>query len=389
LSAYLRPSVSIVVPKKKKHMMAAVFFFLLIAFFPSTSAECLGKSVCQDMWNKAKNYLLNVKLFVEPATAETNLFQLAEGPDLLEQRLPFETFKALMDNWSPNPETQGYTKTKRDFVGKVAREATPMNEAFNYLKSKGLLPNAVTDLVEFRKTLKDMWFKNVDNMGFEYTFVGLKTVQHRYQGFNNWYQFYLQQKDGKISSVVWPQNNFKPGTEPPFVSDFKFSWDGKTKGLMIGNNFYQQGSNMFVGTSPAFDIALFTVCFIELKGKECQCNIGRTTITVKTDSVKGAPNQIDKAYPFDVKIQDGRCIYEAAYRTKCGEAQEMNNQGACEAKGCCFQANIQPACFYPRDHKCDVSQGYRKSCGVNGITRLDCENMSCCFADNVCFKGNL
>ena len=60
---------------------------------------------------------------------------------------------------------------------------------------------------------------------------------------------------------------------------------------------------MFVGTSPAFDIALFTVCFIELKGRECQCNIGRTTITVKTYPVTGTPNQIDNAYPFDVEIQ--------------------------------------------------------------------------------------
>jgi len=375
-------------------MMAAVFFFFLIAFFPSTSAECLGKSVCQDMWKKAQNYLLNDRLVVDPTTP-ANLFRLVQqqDPDPLEKSLPFSTFKELMENWSPHQdESQAhktYKKKKNNFVGKIARANTPMEEAFKYLKGKGLLPSDVTDVEKFREPLKEMWFNNVNNMGFQYTFVGLKTGESTYEGFNNWYQFYLQQNDEKITNVVWPQNKFKPGTEPPFVSDFKFDWYGRTNRIVINNNFYEQSSKMFVGTSPAFDIALFTVCFMELKDKECQCNIGRTTITVKTYPVTGAPNQIYKAYPLNVEIQDGRCIYEAAYRTKCGEAQEMNNQGACKAQGCCFQANTQSACFYPRDHKCDVSPGYRKSCGANGITRLDCENMSCCFADNVCFKGNL
>ena len=58
------------------------------------SAECLGKSVCQDMWKKAQNYLLNDRLVVDPTTP-ANLFRLVQqqDPDPLEKSLPFSTFK--------------------------------------------------------------------------------------------------------------------------------------------------------------------------------------------------------------------------------------------------------------------------------------------------------
>ena len=59
-----------------------------------------------------------------------------------------DTFLELMENWSPYPdESQAhktYKKKKNNFVGKIARANTPMEEAFKYLKGKGLLPSHVT-----------------------------------------------------------------------------------------------------------------------------------------------------------------------------------------------------------------------------------------------------
>ena len=77
------------------------------------------------------------------------------------------------------------------------------------------------------------------------------------------------------------------------------------------NNYgkkHGEGSSMFVGTSPGFEIALYSICFIEFPGKLCTCHIGRSTVTVQTYPEMGANNlpildEIATAYPVDVEIK--------------------------------------------------------------------------------------
>ena len=68
---------------------------------------------------------------------------------------------------------------------------------------------------------------------------------------------------------------------------------------------------MFVGTSPAFEIALYSVCFIEHPGQPCSCHIGRSTITIQTyDAANqgGNANQISTAFPKDVVIEGKKVV---------------------------------------------------------------------------------
>ena len=84
---------------------------------------------------------------------------------------------------------------------------------------------------------------------------------------------------------------------------FQFHWNGYPKAHAGGGG---GGSSMFVGTSPAFEIALFTVCFIEHPNRPCSCHIGRSTITVQTfDAVNqgGQANQICTGFPRNVEIE--------------------------------------------------------------------------------------
>jgi len=62
---------------------------------------------------------------------------------------------------------------------------------------------------------------------------------------------------------------------------------------------------MFVGTSPEFDFALFSVCFLALyKGrrdeKECTCNIGNSEIRLRVKMDHGDNGWVVTAYPFSV-----------------------------------------------------------------------------------------
>lgn len=84
------------------------------------------------------------------------------------------------------------------------------------------------------------------------------------------------------------------------------------------------GSSMFVGTSPAFDIALFTVCFIALKRQDCNCNIGRSRITIKTFAANSPPDAIATAYPANVDMPG---------KPQVAQVRCLNNDGPLQQNG--------------------------------------------------------
>lgn len=75
----------------------------------------------------------------------------------------------------------------------------------------------------------------------------------------------------------------------------KFTWDGAKKGSY---------STLFVGTSPAFELALFSTCFLKipLANHEdvCRCNIGKSVVNVEV--ARKTQNAIKTAYPKSVSI---------------------------------------------------------------------------------------
>lgn len=85
-----------------------------------------------------------------------------------------------------------------------------------------------------------------------------------------------------------------------------FKWNTKSKS-------YGSTNSMFVGTSPAFEIALYTVCFIEHPGQPCKCHIGRSTVTVETRNaaeLNGHADHISTAFPKNVKIEGNYIVYK-------------------------------------------------------------------------------
>lgn len=86
-----------------------------------------------------------------------------------------------------------------------------------------------------------------------------------------------------------------------------FTWRGAKKA---------NPSSMFVGTSPAFDLALFTTCFLKGRGDDgggfpngppistyCQCDIdtpGIGTSRVEVTTVENSNGKVVTAYPTAV-----------------------------------------------------------------------------------------
>jgi len=356
------------------------------------------------MWKKAVNNLVvGNELTVNIPNSHVQLFKtkLASGPKLNQDE--FRSFKELLAAyvWEDNPHAPFQRRirpnangllfdlARNNFLKVIIRPGGPIEEAYNYLRRKGLLPT-VANLANFEAKLQDIWFRH---RGFQHTFVGDKWEYHwiAYSGFHNWFQFRSEQANppGRIANVNIPPGNFNGNTEPPFMSLLEFNWNGYLK---------NGGSSMFVGTSPAFEIALYSVCFIEHPGQPCSCHIGRSTITVQTNdavAVGGTADQISRAYPKDVVIEEKRCDFHPNDRTDCG--WYGITQAQCEREGCCYDPTHPNSkwCFYPRDHKCEgIDPNERKDCGQPGIERDECKTKKCCYDDSVpnapyCYEGNL
>ena len=63
--------------------------------------------------------------------------------------------------------------------------------------------------------------------------------------------------------------------KPAFIN-VKFEWSGVGK---------KQGSSFHVGTSPAFELALYMVCFFAEPG-DCTCSIGGDKVKILTVDFK-------------------------------------------------------------------------------------------------------
>ncbi|XP_022784958.1 poly(U)-specific endoribonuclease-like [Stylophora pistillata] len=269
-----------------------IFVFILVTSSCVESSQAapthLKDDVCQKMWDNAENnLLLPGELAVNTGNYPNALFMLVKGGGSRgEKKLQspvFTTFHDLLVDYQAAPYNFEQQHVK-NFISAVTQPSGPVEAAFNYLKTqKKALPYGVNTLTKFGEVLKKMWF--LYSHGFKHVFVGNERT-YDFNGFHNWYQFYTE--------------------EPNFLRGFSFTWRGLQKGAP---------SSMFVGTSPAFDLALFTTCFLQGRGDggggypydrattNCMCEINVPGIgksKVKVTTVENKFGEVVSAYPTDV-----------------------------------------------------------------------------------------
>lgn len=362
-----------------------VLVLLTLLFRESITDKDLGPNVCQAIWNAAgSNLKVPLELKVDLTGGATPVFTPeAAGKKKIDSSTVFKSFKdVVQSNTKPNQDA---------FLNEITKLGGPVDKAREYLNDNKLL-SPKQDPATFRNTLSDIWF---NGGGFVHVFVGEKIVpKQKFAGFHNWYQLYLEQSKSPstISNLFFIGNDYYTyNTEPSFMTGLKFNWGGSTKGAF---------STMFVGTSPAFDFAVFSLCSIaRLKGGEnyCTCRIHKSTLRIKSD-LKAKTGRIISVYPTSV-TPDAVCTVQKVpptSRTDCGWLGIDHHN--CAERGCCFDSQQHGGhiywCFYPLDHKCHgILPQNRKDCGFKGISRNECEGKGCCFDENFgqgvphCFVG--
>ncbi len=234
---------------------------------------------CNYIWNNDENALFageDYQLDLQGRTryskggidkAEDPLFTSVEQKAL--NRPTFKAFIALLDNYESETGveeevTSEEIKENRNFIDLIF-ETTVIKTAHKFLVDHHKVKS---DIDEFKREFYNLWFgmykrsrhiRKADSSGFEHVFVG-ETRGDEVIGFHNWIQFYLEEKRGNIDYM-----GFMASDRNPNFLTVQFAWrkDVKPKG------------SMFVGVSPEFEIALYTVCYymghetylIELNGE--------------------------------------------------------------------------------------------------------------------------
>lgn len=198
------------------------------------------------------------------------------------QKETYKAFIALLDNYERSTGraevvTPEEIAENHRFIDLIML-TEPMKVAHDILKHK----KVPEDVRGFKHQLYQIWFemysrtkgnRNMDSSGFEHVFVG-ESRNKDVIGFHNWIQFYLQEKNGQVDYQGYIRSRGvrgKPSEDTHLIS-IQFEWKDQVK--PVGSSF--------IGTSPEFEIALYTVCFLMDSSGETNLEIDDMDVTIIT-----------------------------------------------------------------------------------------------------------
>eukprot|EP00058_Branchiostoma_floridae_P009026 XP_002594514.1 hypothetical protein BRAFLDRAFT_87710 [Branchiostoma floridae] len=219
----------------------------------------LQPAICFTLWFVDRNHLWKREDY-EVDLHGDRLFPFFL-PYNLEQIPTYKAFIRLLDNYEFNlPEyvTKKEVNDARAFLN-CCLDTEVMQEAHHFLAEKA----------------------------FEHTFVGETRCQHM-MGFHNWLRLYKQECQGSIKvNNCWQCCDFGDR----MILKIAFTWD-------VGIQTRDRCSCMcsfFVGTSPEFELALYTVCFLAGGGGRTEVFLGGKMVTIVTEERDG---HLGSCYPI-------------------------------------------------------------------------------------------
>lgn len=179
----------------------------------------------------------------------------------LQNTTTFSCFMKLLDNYERSTgvaeRVTAEEQTETNLFLDAVLETQVMKRAHTYLVSKG---KSSSDLRLFKSQLNLIWFHlyhrqrdtGLDSCGFEHVFVGETRSGTEITGFHNWVQFYLQEKNRHLDYKGFKAREQDLPDHDDHVLNMQFSWHGVVKPV----------GSAFIGTSPEFEMALFTIVFL-------------------------------------------------------------------------------------------------------------------------------
>ncbi|CAI5728119.1 unnamed protein product [Peronospora effusa] len=273
-------------------------------------------AACNKLWELDTNrlepnvhYELNVQegknAFDRSDMARDPLFTFVD-PSVFE-RPTYKMLFELLDNYERETGVTEKVTPKElaennMFLNAVI-ETAPMRYAHAWL----LKNHKVTgDLKDFKKKLEFIWFglyrreARNDSSGFEHVFVG-EEKNGKICGCHNWLQVYNEERNGRINykGYIRPRQRgckFMEPTNKEQLLTFQFQWEDETKLV----------STSLIGVSPEFEIALYTMCF--LNGQENNhVQLGPYLCNIKCFSFgRGKDTKIGTTFPEALPLTEAQ-----------------------------------------------------------------------------------
>ncbi|XP_059494909.1 uridylate-specific endoribonuclease A [Stegostoma tigrinum] len=207
--------------------------------------------------------------------AQERLFAYV-NEEVLFSRPTFAKFIALLNNYNrmtgiAEKFTVEQLAEQDMFITEIMKSSI-MDKLYQIFLSKKMY----NSIKEFEEDLKMMWFglysraNNVlDSSGFEHVFSG-EVKRGKVSGFHSWIRFYFAEKSGELN--YYSYNYDGPWIDYPDVMAMQFNWNG----------YFKEVGSEFIGSSPEFDFAIYTLCFIARPNSPCTVKLGKNTMKIQT-----------------------------------------------------------------------------------------------------------
>lgn len=277
---------------------------------PDFNLDVSLSDAIQEIWNLDANrltpnadYTLNVqdgkKPYWKEDQAEDPLFTFVDSAAL--KRPTYRAFMALLDNYKAQTgESDTLSSSERQETWtflKAIIQTAPMQFCHKYLLAKGA-DDVPEDQSSFLKLLYKIWFElyyrerggGRDSSGFEHVFVG-EVKDDKVSGFHNWIQFYMEEKKGDLDyrGYIKPRSNSEAeANSDDHILTLQFRWNGIEK--FVGTSF--------IGVSPEFEFAVYTLCFLlGEEDNEVVLNTSTDEFHLNIRCYKMARDKIGTAFP--------------------------------------------------------------------------------------------
>ncbi|KAI9292641.1 hypothetical protein K502DRAFT_319489 [Neoconidiobolus thromboides FSU 785] len=257
----------------------------------------------EKLWNLDSNRLnpgLDYELYLKNSrtgdSGSQKLFRYVNESRILT--IPtYKYFYDLLDNYNSSTGIEESFGTKE--IGEMEQflkafaSTKPGMYLHQYLVAKRLCSG---DPTSFQRMMYDIWFKlykretKNDSSAFEHVFLG-ETRNEEILGFHNWIYFYYEEKANRLNyhGYVAPHHSH-PLQNPngkEHLLQTKFTWKNCSKPISSG----------FIGTSPEFEMALYTLCFLTEQEKISASFSGIETAIIVHSFQSMGQRKLGSCYP--------------------------------------------------------------------------------------------
>lgn len=235
-------------------------------------------------------------------------------------RPTFATFKKLLDNYIAEtgvPEIVSEEERIEEDRFLAAICETPCIRFIHKWLATHANVNAGS-ISDFSEYLKRIWFHlyrrdaSADSSGFSHVFCG-ELDDGKVKGLHNFVQVYIEEARGNFNYKGYLDVRGEPAGPPPPPNQqlltIRFDWLNMTKSV----------SSMFVGPSPEFEIALYTLLYVAGQ-EDLELDLGPYQARIKVYQMAG---KIGTAFPELLAVDSDRLQAEANAPAETYDAEPM------------------------------------------------------------------